>query len=46
MYDTIIVGAGSAGCVAAFRLGADGNRKILVLEAGQAAPVASDVPSD
>lgn len=33
-YDIIIVGAGSAGCVLADKLTADGQRRILLLEAG------------
>ena len=36
MFDIVIVGAGSAGCVLAHRLSSDPKRKVALIEAGGA----------
>ncbi len=45
MWDFIIVGAGTAGCVLAHELSASGQHKVLLIEAGGKPPLMSRIPA-
>jgi choline dehydrogenase len=46
MYDVIVIGAGSAGCVVANRATEDPNRSVLLIEAGPDYPNIHETPFD
>ena len=45
-YDIVIVGGGTSGCVLAARFSEDGNRSVLLVEAGTDYPEFSQLPDD